>query len=87
MRIVDSHMYFVLITVIYADKLLFTIRLYVPPNNCVASVYKALTVMLKFMSMQQAPTKKPTLCATIVFSRRNASIITNRLALLKPSIG
>lgn len=37
--------------------------------------------MLKFMSIQQAPTKKPTLCATTVFRSRKASIVRNRVGL------
>ena len=35
-----------------------------PPNNCVASVYSALIVIETCMSIQQAPTKNPTLCKT-----------------------
>jgi len=45
-----------------------------PPNSWVASVYRALRVMLTFMSMQQAPMKKPTLWATIVLISRKMSI-------------
>lgn len=37
--------------------------------------------MLKFMSIQQAPTKKPTLCATTVFSNRNANMVRKRVGL------
>lgn len=37
--------------------------------------------MLRFMSIQQAPTKKPTLCATTVLSSRKANIVRNRVGL------
>lgn len=54
---------------------------HLPPNNCVANEYIALKVILRFMSMHEAPTKNPTLCATMVFNNKNANIIKNSVGL------